>query len=104
MSIAKIFGLREKVEFQQPMWKIELKSTKEIAPRTRFALNVPGVGICNSMLVENQGRNKALSYYEGKTIPEGFVWTSQKVAMNFWRTSDAGCQFIGRTIDDHSDK
>ena len=56
------------------------------------------------MLVENQGRNKALSYYEGKTIPEGFVWTSQKVAMNFWRTSDAGCQFIGRTIDDHSDK
>ena len=102
--IAKMFELRKKIEFQQPKWKIGLKSTKEIPPRTRVSLNVPSTGTYNSMMVENQSRYMALSYPEGKSLPEGFAWTSQKVAMNFWRTNDAGYQFIGRVIDDHSDK
>jgi c-di-GMP-binding flagellar brake protein YcgR len=104
LLIAKMFELRKKIEFNQPKWKIGLKSTKDIAPRTRFTLNVPGAGQYGSMLVENQSRYMALSYPEGKALPEGLVWTGQKVAMNFWRTNDAGYQFIGRIIDDHSDK
>ena len=102
--IAKMFELRKKIEFQQPKWKIGLKSTKDIAPRTKFSLNVPGAGTYSSMLVENQSRYMALAYPEGKAVPEGFAWTGQKVAMRFWRTNDAGYQFIGRVIDDHSGK
>ena len=70
--LAKLFELRKKIEFSLPKHNVAIKTSREIAARTRLSVSTEGMGTYTSLVVENTGRYMAFSYPEGPAVPEGF--------------------------------
>lgn len=100
----KLFELRKKVEFDLPKYRLGLKSSREIMPRQRVRITLPGLGPFLSMVIENRQKYFALSYPQGPKLPEGFSWKGQQIGMHFWRAEDAGYFVKTRVLDDFSDQ
>ena len=98
--LAKLFELRKKVEFDLPKYRLGLKSSREIQPRQRVKLTLPGLGPFQSMVIENRPQYFALSYPQGPKTPDGFSWKGQQVGIHFWRAEDAGYFLKTRVRDD----
>jgi c-di-GMP-binding flagellar brake protein YcgR len=98
--LGKMFDLRKKVEFDQPKYRLGLKSSREISPRQRVKITLPGLGPFLSMVIESRQRYFALSYPQGPKLPEGFSWKGQQIGMHFWRSEDAGYFLKTRVLDD----
>jgi c-di-GMP-binding flagellar brake protein YcgR len=98
--LGKMFDLRKKVEFDLPKYRLGLKSSREIAPRQRVKITLPGMGPFLSMVIETRQRYFALSYPQGPKLPEGFSWKGQQIGMHFWRAEDAGYFLKTRVLDD----
>jgi len=98
--LGKMFELRKKVEFDQPKYRLGLKSSREIQPRQRVRITLPGMGPFLSMVIENRQKYFALSYPQGPKTPEGFSWKGQQIGMHFWRAEDAGYFMKTRVLDD----
>ncbi|MCF7927581.1 MAG: PilZ domain-containing protein [Spirochaetales bacterium] len=99
--IAKLFQFRKQVEFSQPKYRLGLKSTRNIVPRQRIKIVIPGVGVYQSMVVENLRKYIAVSYPQGKPLPEGYAWKGQEISVYFWRAEDAGYYFESKVIEDY---
>lgn len=102
--LAKLFEFRKRVEFSLPKYNIGLKSTRNISPRQKLRLTLPGVGVFHASAVENTRKYLAISYPEGGALPPGFNWKGYKINVYFWRHEDAGYFFQSRVIDDFSEK
>ena len=98
--ISKLFEFRKKVEFDQPRYKLGIKSSRKLPNRQRLDLTLVGVGKYRAQIVENLRRYMAVSYPEGPALPPGFSWKGQKLDIYFWRAEDAGYTFESRVIDD----
>jgi c-di-GMP-binding flagellar brake protein YcgR len=98
--LGKMFELRKRVEFDLPKYRLGLKSTREIQPRQRVKITLPGLGPFLAMVIENRQKYFALSYPQGPKTPEGFTWKGQQVGMHFWRAEDAGYFVKTRVQDD----
>jgi c-di-GMP-binding flagellar brake protein YcgR len=98
--LGKMFELRKRVEFDLPKYRLGLKSSREISPRQRLRITLPGLGPFVSMVIENRPRYFALSYPQGPQLPAGFSWKGQQIGMHFWRTDDAGYFLKARVLDD----
>ncbi len=104
LLLAKLFELRKRVEFDQPKYKLGIKSSRKLAPKQGLRITLPGVGPFTSMLVENLSRYMAVSYPQGPKLPEGFSWKNQKVGVYFWRAEDAGYFFQTKVLEDFFNK
>jgi hypothetical protein len=102
--LTKLFELRKRIEFDQPRYKLGLKSSRDIAARQRVKITLPGLGPFVAMVIENRPRYFALSYPQGAQTPEGFSWKGQQIGIHFWRTGDAGYFMKTKVIDDFYDQ
>ncbi len=100
--LAKLFELRKRVEFDQPRYKLGLRSSREIAPRQRVKVTLPGLGPFLAMVIENRQRYMALSYPQGPALPPGFSWKGQQIGVHFWRIDDAGYFVKTKVVEDYS--
>ncbi len=104
LLLAKLFELRKRVEFDQPRYKLGIKSSRKVVPNQALRITLPGSGPFSSKVVEILARYMAVSYPEGPKLPDGFSWKNQKVGVYFWRTEDAGYFFQTKVLDDFFDR
>jgi c-di-GMP-binding flagellar brake protein YcgR len=104
LLLAKLFDLRNKVEFDLPKYKLGVKSSRKLMKGQVLRLTLPGAGPFASKLIENLVRYMAIEYPRGPRLPDGFTWKNQKVGVYFWRAEDAGYFFQTKVIDDYSDR
>jgi c-di-GMP-binding flagellar brake protein YcgR len=102
--LAKLLELRKRVEFDQPRYKMGIKSSRKISPKQVMRVTLPGLGPFRCMVVENLPRYMAVSYPQGPKLPDGFSWKNQKIGMYFWRGEDAGYYFQTKVLEDFIDK
>ncbi len=102
LLLAKLFELRKRVEFDQPRYKLGIRSSRKLVPKQALRITLPGIGPFTSTIIENLVRYMAISYPRGPKLPEGFSWRNQKIGVYFWRTADAGYFFQTRVLDDFS--
>ncbi len=98
--LSKLFDLRKRVEFDLPRYKLGLRSSREISQRQRVKITLPGAGPFLAMFIENHPRYFALSYPQGRGLPEGYSWKGQQIGIHFWRTDDAGYFFKTKVTED----
>jgi c-di-GMP-binding flagellar brake protein YcgR len=104
LLLAKLFELRKRVEFDQPKYKLGIKSTRKLQPKQSLRITLPGLGPFGSIVVEILSRYLAVSYPQGPKLPDGFSWKNQKIGVYFWRAEDAGYFFQTKVLDDFFDK
>ncbi|MBN1685073.1 MAG: PilZ domain-containing protein [Spirochaetales bacterium] len=102
--VSKLYEFRKKVEFSLPKHRLGLKSTRKLATSQRITITLPGIGTYHSQIVENLRRYMAISFPEGPTLPDDFVWKSRKINVYFWRADDAGYVFESRVLEDFRDR
>jgi c-di-GMP-binding flagellar brake protein YcgR len=102
--LQKLFGLRKRVEFELPKYKVGIKSTRKLSPKQGLRIMLPGLGPFTSVVVENLGRYMAVSYPQGPKLPDGFSWKNQKIGVYFWRAEDAGYYFQTKVLEDFLDR
>src|SRR5512138_859413 len=104
LLLAKLFELRKRVEFDQPKYKLGIKSSRKLTPNQGLRLTLPGLGPYSSVIVENLSPYMAVSYPQGPKLPDGFSWKNQKVGVYFWRAEDAGYFFQTKVLEDFFDR
>lgn len=103
--LSKLYEFRKHVEFNQPKYRLGLRSTRNISQGQIMKLTVPGTsGAFTSKVVENMRKYLALSYPEGPKLPTGYSWQGQRVNIYFWRKEDAGYYFESKVIGDYLDR
>jgi len=102
--LGKLLELRKRVEFDQPKYKLGIKSSRKLLPKQHLRITLPGIGPFASMIVENLSRYMAISYPQGPKLPDGFSWKNQKIGMYFWRAEDAGYFCQTKVMEDFFDK
>ncbi len=102
--LQKLFELRKRVEFEQPKYKVGIKSTRKLSPKQGLRIMLPGLGPFTSVVVENLSRYMAVSYPQGPKLPDGFSWKNQKIGVYFWRAEDAGYYFQTKVLEDFLDR
>jgi c-di-GMP-binding flagellar brake protein YcgR len=102
--LQKLFELRKKVEFEQPKYKVGIRSTRKLTPHQSLRIMLPGLGPFSSMVIENLSRYLAIQYPQGPKLPDGFSWKNQKISVTFWRAEDAGYFFQTKVLQDFLDQ
>ena len=102
--LGKLLELRKRVEFDQPKYKLGIKSSRKLLPKQHLRITLPGIGPFGSTIVENLSRYMAISYPQGPKLPDGFSWKNQKIGMYFWRSEDAGYFCQTKVMEDFFDK
>ena len=102
--VSKLFGFRNRVEFNLPKYRRGLQSTRSIAVGQRLKLTYPGGGLYSTKVVENFRRHLAVEYPRGRTMGPVATWRGQTVNVYFWRQDDAGYYFDSRVIGDYFDR
>ena len=98
--LSKLYELRKRVEFDLPRYRLGLKSSRDIVPRQRMRVTLPGAGPFATMVIENRPKYLALSRPQGPGLPDGFLWRGQQIGLHFWRTEDAGYFIRTKVIND----
>ena len=98
--LSKLYDLRKRVEFDLPRYRLGLKSSRDITPRQRMRVTLPGAGPFATMVIENRSKYLALSRPQGSGLPEGFLWKGQQIGLHFWRAEDAGYFIRTKVIND----
>ncbi|UCG00008.1 MAG: PilZ domain-containing protein [Spirochaetaceae bacterium] len=98
--LSKLYDLRKRVEFDLPRYRLGLKSSRDITPRQRMRVTLPGAGPFATMAIENRPKYLALSRPQGPGLPEGFMWKGQQIGLHFWRAEDAGYFMRTKVIND----
>jgi hypothetical protein len=102
--LSKLFELRKRVEFDQPKYKIGIKSSRKLMPKQSLRIMLPGLGPFTAIVVENLPRYLATSRPLGPKLPDGFSWKNQKVGCYLWRAEDAGYFFQTKILEDFIDR
>lgn len=102
--IGSMYDFRKRVEFNTPKYKLGLKSTRDLLQHQKVRIALPGGGTYLASVVENLRKYLAVSYPQGRPLPQGFNWKGQKVNVYFWRTDDAGYYFETKVLDDFADR
>ncbi|MBU0955201.1 MAG: PilZ domain-containing protein [Spirochaetes bacterium] len=89
----KIFEFRKKLEFDQPKYHIGIKSSRMIRLNQRLKVLLPGMGVFNATIIENNERCLSITLPVGGKVPAGFSWKGAKISVYFWRQDDAGYVF-----------
>lgn len=96
----KIYGLRKKLELEQPRYLMGIRSSRQIGQGQRVRLLVHGLGVFDATVVDNSARFLVLSYPIGVRPSGNFVWKGKRVSVYFWRKEDAGYVFDSYVLDD----
>jgi c-di-GMP-binding flagellar brake protein YcgR len=104
LLLAKLFELRKRVEFDQPKYKIGIKSSRKLVPPQPLRIMLPGLGPFSAKVVENLNRYMAVSRPQGPKLPDGFSWKNQKIGVYLWRAEDAGYFFQTKVLEDFIDR
>jgi len=104
LLLSKLFELRKRVEFDQPKYKMGIKSSRKLMPKQSLRIMLPGLGPFGSIVVENLTRYMAVSHPQGPKLPDGFNWKNQKVGIYLWRAEDAGYFFQTKVLEDFIDR
>ncbi len=102
--LSKLFELRKRVEFDQPKYKMGIKSSRKLMPKQSLRITLPGLGPFLAIVVENLSRYMAVSRPQGPNLPDGFSWKNQKVGIYLWRSEDAGYFFQTKVLEDFIDR
>jgi hypothetical protein len=101
--LQKLFDFRRQVEFNQPKYRTGLRSSRNILTGQRVRIPIPGVGVFDSIVVENMRKHIAIAYPK-KRLPVGHSWRNLKIDVFFWRAEDAEYYFETQVIADFFDK
>jgi c-di-GMP-binding flagellar brake protein YcgR len=104
LLLSKLFELRKRVEFDQPKYKMGIKSSRKLMPKQGLRIMLPGLGPFGSIVVEVLNRYMAVSHPQGPKLPDGFSWKNQKVGIYLWRAEDAGYFFQTKVMEDFIDR
>ncbi len=100
--LGKLFEFRKRVEFNQPKYRLGLRSTRNVTQSQPLKITLPGApGAYSAKVVENMRKYLAITYPTGKTLPPGFSWQGQKINVYFWRQEDAGYYFETKVLGDY---
>ncbi len=103
--LSKLYDYRKRVEFNQPKYRLGLRSTRNVNKGQPLKITFPGSsGAFSSRVVENMRKYLAISYPEGPRLPSGYTWQGQKISVYFWRQEDAGYYFESKVIGDFLDR
>ncbi len=102
--LSKLFELRKRVEFDQPKYKIGIKSSRKLMPKQALRIMLPGLGPFGAIVVENLSKYMAISRPQGPKLPDGFSWKNQKIGVYLWRAEDAGYFFQTKALEDFIDR
>ncbi|MFP4643799.1 MAG: flagellar brake protein [Spirochaetales bacterium] len=103
--LSKLYQFRKHVEFNQPKYRLGLRSTRNISKGQPLKITFPGAsGAFTSRVVENMRKYLAITYPEGRRLPPGFSWQGQKISVYFWRQEDAGYYFESKVIGDYLER
>ena len=69
LLLSKLFELRKRVEFDQPKYKMGIKSSRKLNPKQGLRIMLPGLGPFGSIVVENLSRYMAVSHPQGPEAP-----------------------------------
>jgi c-di-GMP-binding flagellar brake protein YcgR len=100
LLLSKLFELRKRVEFDQPKYKLGIKSSRKLTPKQPLRITLPGIGPFSALIVENLTRYMAIAHPQGPKLPDGFSWKNQKIGIYFWRAEDAGYFFQTKVMED----
>ena len=98
--LERMYEYRHRMEFDQPKYKMGIKSSHQLAANQRIRILVHGVGVFNSTLIDIHARYLVCTYPIGVKLPAGFSWKGRRVSVYFWRHEDAGYVFDTYVIDD----
>ncbi len=98
--LERLYEYRKRLEFDQPKYKMGIKSSHQLTANQRVRILVHGVGVFNSTLIDVHERYLVCTYPIGVKIPAGFTWKGRRVSVYFWRQEDAGYVFDTYVIDD----
>lgn len=98
--LEKLYELRKRLEFEQPRYLMGIKSSRHLVHGQRLRVLLPGVGVFQSTVIDNNPRYLVLSWPVGMRLPKGFVWKGKKISVYFWRRDDAGYVFDSYVLDD----
>ena len=103
--LSKLYDFRTRVEFDQPKYRVGLRSTRNLNKGQPLKITFPRAsGAFTSRVVETMRQYLAISYPEGPKLPPGFSWHGQKVSVYFWRQEDAGYYFESKVIGDYLER
>ena len=102
--LSKLFELRKRVEFDQPKYKMGIKSSRRLMAKQGLRIMLPGLGPFYSIVIENLPRYMAIAHPRGPKLPDGFSWKNQKIGVYLWRAEDAGYFFQTKVLDDFLDR
>jgi c-di-GMP-binding flagellar brake protein YcgR len=89
----KLYAFRKRIEATGPKSPEGIRSTSGIAEGQPVRVLVQGMGVYESVVLENSSRFLVLSFPSGRRIPKGYKWAGQKISIYFWRDADAGYVF-----------
>jgi c-di-GMP-binding flagellar brake protein YcgR len=98
--LSKLYELRKRVEFDLPRYRLGLKSSRDVTPRQRMRVTLPGAGPFATMVIENRPKYLALSRPQGPGLPDGFMWKGHQIGLHFWRAEDAGYFMRTKVLND----
>jgi hypothetical protein len=104
LLLSKLFELRKRVEFDQPKYKMGIKSSRKLMPKQSLRITLPGLGPFFAIVVETLTRYMAVSRPQGPKLPDGFSWKNQKIGVYLWRAEDAGYFFQTKVLEDFIDR
>jgi c-di-GMP-binding flagellar brake protein YcgR len=96
----RIYELRRGIEFEQPRYKMGIKSSRQFTQGQRLRLLVQGLGVAGSTVIDNNPRFLVVSFPAGIRVPKDYVWKGKKVSVYLWRRDDAGYVFDTYVLED----
>jgi c-di-GMP-binding flagellar brake protein YcgR len=103
--LQKLFDFRKRVEFNQPKYRTGLRSSRNMTKGQKVRIPLSGIGVFESVVVENIRHHISLSYPKGaKRLPPGHSWLNLKIDVFFWRAEDAEYYFETSVLTDNYDK
>lgn len=96
----KLYEFRKKLEFDQPKYRMGVRSSRFIAVNQRLRVLVQDMGVYSATVIDVTDRYLVISYPVGGRIPPGFQWKGVRVSIYFWRQEDAGYVFDTYVLED----
>ena len=105
LLLSKLFELRKRVEFDQPKYKLGIKSSRKLIAEAGAAHHAPRP---RALRRPSSSRTSPATWPfpipRGPKLPDGFSWKNQKIGVYFWRAEDAGYFFQTKVLEDFIDR
>ena len=103
--LSKLFELRKRVEFDQPKYKMGIKSSRKLMPKQWLRITLPGLGPVRLHRSWRTSRATWQSRYpQGPSSRTASAGRTRRSGVYLWRAEDAGYFFQTKVLEDFIDR